>query len=67
MLLIKPRSFSISIDSSSLNIFSPSLPHLPQIIERTNVFMKMHDILGFLHFLYLPQTTQYIFFHFNLF
>ena len=26
----------------------------------------MYDILGFLNFLYLPQITQYIFFHLSL-
>ena len=33
-------------------------PYLLQIIERTNVLSKMYDILEFLSFLYLPQTTQ---------
>ena len=43
------------------NIFSSLLPHLLQMIERTNVFSKVYDIfdiLGFSIFLYLPQTTQ---------
>ena len=31
----------MSIDSSSLNIFSSSFLHLQQIIERTNVFSKI--------------------------
>ena len=39
---MKPRIFDISVESQ--------LPHLPQIIERTN--------LGFLNFLYLPQIMQ---------
>ena len=29
------------------------------MIENTNVFSKMYDILGFSKFLYLPQITQY--------
>ena len=37
---IKSRTFNISIDSSSLNIFSSSFLHLLQIIERTNVFFQ---------------------------
>ena len=44
----------MSIDSSSLNIFSSSFLHLLQIIERTNVFSKMYDILGFSNVLQLP-------------
>ena len=42
--------FNISIDSSSLNIFSFSFLHLLQIIGRTNVFSKRYDILGLLNF-----------------
>ena len=38
--------FNISIDSSSLNIYLSSFLHLLQIIEKTNVFSKMYDILG---------------------
>ena len=34
------------------------------MIERTNVFSEMYEILGFSSFLYLPQITQYIFFIF---
>ena len=52
ILLIKTSS-NISIDSSSVNIFSSLLPHLPQIIERTNVLPKIYDIVGFLDLLYL--------------
>ena len=44
--LIKPRIFNISKDSS-LNIASLLLPHLSQIVERTNNSFKMHGILGF--------------------
>ena len=33
-ILVKPRVFNISIDSSPLNIFSSSLSHLPQITVR---------------------------------
>ena len=58
MFSIKPRTFNISTDSSSLNIFSSSFLHLLQIIERTNVFSKRYDSLGFSNFLYLPQITQ---------
>ena len=34
--------------------------HLLQIIEKTNAFSKMYDILGFLNSLYLPQIAQCI-------
>ena len=36
------------------------------MIERTNVISNMYDILGFLTFLYVPQITQQIFFHFSV-
>ena len=52
---------NISIESSSLNIFLYSFLHLLQIIEKTNVFSKKYDILGFPNFLYLPQIMQYFF------
>ena len=58
---IKPRIFNISIDSSSLNIFSSLFLYLLQIIEKSNVFSKIY-ILDFLNFLYLRQITQYNFF-----
>ena len=58
---------NILIDSSSLNILSSSFLHLTQIIERTKVFSKMYDILGFLNFLCLPQITQHHFFHLDRF
>ena len=45
-LLIEPRIFYIPIDSL-LNIFSSSFLHLPQIIERTIVYSKRYDIVGF--------------------
>ena len=38
--------------------------HLLQKIERTHVFSKRYDILGFSNFLYLPQITQHNFFIF---
>ena len=60
-----PKFFNTSTESSTLNIFSSSVLHLQQIIER-NIFSKMY-ILGFLNFLYLPQITQKVFFHLNLF
>ena len=59
-----PRTFNISIDSSSLNNFLSSFLHLLQIIERTNVFPRRYDILGFPNFLYLPQKIQYNFLSF---
>ena len=55
MFPIKPRIFNIS------NIFSSSFLHSMQIMERTDVFSKMYDYLGFSNFLYLPQTMQYNF------
>ena len=45
---------NVSIDWSSLNIFSFLLSQLLQVKERTNDFLKMNDIFEFLHFLYLP-------------
>ena len=60
---MKPRIFNISIDSSSLNIFSSSLLHLLQTTERT-IFLKMYYILAISNFLYLPEITQYNFFIF---
>ena len=54
--------FNISIDSSSLDIFSSSYLYLLQIIERTSVFSKRYDILRFSTFLYLMQIT-YNFLH----
>ena len=64
ILLIRSRIFNISLDSASLNIFSSSFLHLMQILERSNVFSKRYDILGFSNFLYLPQIKQYNFFIF---
>ena len=57
---IKPRIFNILIDSSTLNTFSSSFLHLLQIIEGTNVFSKMYDILGFSNFLYLSASRGQI-------
>ena len=47
ILLIKPRIFNISVDSSSLIFFSFSRPPLPplQILERSNVLSQIYDIL----------------------
>ena len=64
MLSIQPRIFNISIDSSSLNIFSSLSLHLLQVIERTYIFFEKYDILGFPNFICLPQITQYISFIF---
>ena len=50
--------FNIEIDSSSLNIFSSSLPHLLQILDKSNVLSQIYDNLGFLnslHFIHLVQ------------
>ena len=49
-LLGKSITFNISIDSSSLNIVLLLLPHLSQMLERTNSSIKMYEILGFLNF-----------------
>ena len=54
----------MSIDSSSLNIFSSEFLHLLQIIEITNAFSKRYEILGFSSFLYFLQITQHYFFIF---
>ena len=37
----------MSIDYSSLNIISSLLPHVSQVIERSNDLWKIYDILGF--------------------
>ena len=44
---LKPRTFNISNSFSSLNNFSCSGLHLLQTIEKTNVFSKRYDVLGF--------------------
>ena len=58
---IKLRILNTSIDCPYSNIFSSSFPHLLQVMF---FFLKIHDILGFLNFLCLPQITQYNFFIF---
>ena len=60
-LLIESRILNVSVDSSSLNIFLVSVTHLLKIMKTIHVSSKMYDILGFLNFLYLPQTMQYIY------
>ena len=45
ILLIKSRIFNISIDSSSVNILSQLLSHLPQIIEKTNDLVIVIDLM----------------------
>ena len=40
ILLIKPRSFKISIDSSSLNIFLLSIPNFGQEVKITNILFQ---------------------------
>ena len=55
--VIKRRIFNISIDSSSLNIFSSLLRHLLQILERSNVLSQIYDILGFLISLHFALRT----------
>ena len=54
--------FNISIDCSTLNIFSSLFFQIQQITERANVFSKRYNILDFSSFLYLPQITQDNFF-----
>ena len=46
-LLINPRVFNISVDSSSLNMLSSLRPHLLKIVKRTDVLLKMYNILWF--------------------
>ena len=46
---------SISLYSSSLNIFLPLLPLLVQIIEKSKIDLKMYDILGLLNLLQAMQ------------
>ena len=57
-LLAKSKILNISIGSSFLNVFSYLLPHLLQVTEFTNASFNMFDVLVFLNFLYLSQTTQ---------
>ena len=56
----------MTIDSSSLNIFSSLLPYLAQIIKR-NIsilfFFKIYDISGFLNFRNLLHLIPKIFFN----
>ena len=56
---LNQKFFNISIDSSSLDIFSSPFLHLLQIKEIIDVFSNRNDISGFSNFLYLPQITQY--------
>ena len=59
---MKPRIFNISMDFCSLNIFSSSLLHLLQVIERTNVFAKRYDVFIFIYlFIYLLIFNFFIF------
>ena len=39
-------------------LYSPSLPHLLQILERSNVLPQIYDILGFLNYLYFLYLVQ---------
>ena len=64
ILLIKPRIFNISIDSSSLNISSSSFSHLLQIIERINIFSKRYNVLVFQIFYTYRKQCNAIFFIF---
>ena len=48
--------------SSSFRIISLLLLHLLQIIQIPNALPKIYGILGFKKFLYLLQSTEYIFF-----
>ena len=57
LLLIKPRVFNISTDSSSVNDFSSLLLYILQIIEVT-VLSKMHNILEYLNLLYILHLIQ---------
>ena len=60
-ILIKPITFNISIDPSFLNIVSLLLTHLRQIIQKTNVSLKMSNILGALDFRHLLYLIQQIY------
>ena len=59
--------FSILIDSSSLNTISLLLPHLSQIIERTNVLSKNIRYFRGLEFSILIALDAIEFFHAHLF
>ena len=61
MLLTKPRTFNISVDSAPLNNALSLLPQLSKIIERTSVLSKIYHYSGFLNFLYLLSWMQEIF------
>lgn len=61
-LTINSIIFNVSILSCFLNITSSLLSHLLQIIARTSVLLKVHDILEFKNFQYLLHLMQYMFF-----
>ena len=63
---MKPKIFNISIGLLSLNIFSSSFLHLLQIIERTNVFSKVCDILQNFQIFYTYHKSPNILFHLSL-
>ena len=47
ILLIKPKIFNISIDSSSLNILFIFITTLIVNKERLDAFLKIYDVLAF--------------------
>lgn len=49
------QEFYILIELSSFHIFPLLLLHLSQIVERTNVLSKIHQMVRILSFFYLPQ------------
>ena len=59
------KNLTVSVDSSSWNLFPSLLPDLSQTIERTNVLSRMHYILKSLIFLYLLHLMQEVFFIFT--
>ena len=46
MLSIRLTIFNVSIVSSSLHVLPLIVPTLLQIIEITNVLLKIYDVLG---------------------
>ena len=63
ILSIRPRIFNISIDSFRLDIFSSLVRHILQLMEKTNISLKISDILRVYHFR-IRRNTIYIF-HLN--
>ena len=57
------QEFYILIESSPFHIFPLLLLHLSQIVERTNVLSKIHQMVRILRFFLLTTVNIIYFFH----